>query len=100
MWGLPVSVGCWGWRPPCCFRSTPNPTPTPPQTSRHLADGLGSLGNPIGSPLDKLRVGLFRLKSLLGSLDDLLAAPETTTLQRLQVGGCLKAGATLDRGTD
>lgn len=59
---------------------------------RHLADGLGSLGNPIGTPTDKIKVGLFRLKSLLGSLDDLLAAPETTILQRLKVGqmhGCL-----------
>lgn len=49
-------------------------------------DGLGSLGNPIGSPADKIKVGIFRLKSLLGSLDDLLAAPETTILQRLKVG--------------
>ena len=52
---------------------------------RHLADGLGSLGNPIGSPGDKIKVGLFRLKSLLGSLDDLLAAPETTIYRRLKV---------------
>ncbi|KAI7843455.1 hypothetical protein COHA_002933 [Chlorella ohadii] len=54
---------------------------------RHLADGLGSLGNPIGTPTDKIKVGLFRLKSLLGSLDDLLAAPETTILQRLKEEG-------------
>lgn len=52
---------------------------------RHLVDGLGSLGNPIGTPGDKIKVGIFRLKSLLGSLDDLLAAPETTILQRLKV---------------
>ena len=54
---------------------------------RHFADGIGSLGNPIGSPVDKLLVGLFRLRSLLGSLEDLLRQPETTTLQRLKVGG-------------
>ncbi|KAL4854581.1 4-substituted benzoates-glutamate ligase [Chlorella vulgaris] len=54
---------------------------------RHLADGLASLGNPIGSPVDKLLVGLFRLKSLLGSVDDLLRAPETTIEQRLQSEG-------------
>ncbi|KAL4425251.1 hypothetical protein ABPG75_009267 [Micractinium tetrahymenae] len=54
---------------------------------RHLADGLGSLGNPIGSVGDKLLVGVFRLKSLLGSVDDLLRAPEMSTLQRLQSEG-------------
>ncbi|KAL4435625.1 hypothetical protein ABPG77_002588 [Micractinium sp. CCAP 211/92] len=54
---------------------------------RHLVDGLASLGNPIGSAGDKVLVGAFRLKSLLGSVDDLLRAPETTTLQRLQAEG-------------
>lgn len=53
---------------------------------RHLVDGLASLPNPVGSVLDKLLVGIFRLKSLLGSLDALLAKPEMTTMQRLQVG--------------
>lgn len=52
-----------------------------------MVDALGSLSpsHPIGSPADKIKVGLFRLKSLLGSLEDLLAAPEVTTLQRLRV---------------
>ncbi len=27
---------------------------------RHFADGLASLGNPVGSPVDKVLVGLFR----------------------------------------
>lgn len=54
---------------------------------RHVFDGLGSLTNPIGSVGDKLLVGLFRLKSLLGSVDDLLKAPEMSTLQRLQSEG-------------
>ena len=52
---------------------------------RHLVDGLLSLPNPVGSPLDKVNVGLFRLKALLGSVDDLWAAPETTILERLKV---------------
>ncbi|EFN56940.1 hypothetical protein CHLNCDRAFT_143480 [Chlorella variabilis] len=54
---------------------------------RHPADGLASLANPIGSPQDKLLVGLFRLKSLLGSVDELLKAPETSIEQRLQAEG-------------
>jgi hypothetical protein len=60
---------------------------------RHFADGIGSLGNPIGSPVDKLLVGLFRLRSLLGSLEDLLRQPETTTLQRLKVGAWAGLGS-------
>ena len=54
---------------------------------RHLADGVQSLvdGNPIGSVVDKVRVGVFRMRTLLGSLEDLLARPETTTLERLRV---------------
>ncbi|GLC46739.1 hypothetical protein PLESTB_001358300 [Pleodorina starrii] len=54
---------------------------------RHLADGLASLPNPVGTPLDKLLVGLFRLKSLLGSLDELMARPETTIAERLKAEG-------------
>ena len=55
---------------------------------RHLADGLASLANPVGTPGDKLRVGLLRLRSLLASGEGLLAAEEeTTTLERLRVGG-------------
>lgn len=52
---------------------------------RHPLDGLASLTNPIGSVVDKVRVGLFRLRCLLGSLDALLAAPEVTTLEKLRV---------------
>lgn len=54
---------------------------------RHLTDGVASLTNPIGSPLDKIKVGVFRLKSLVGSLDELQAAQETTTLEALQTEG-------------
>jgi len=54
---------------------------------RHLVDGLASIPNPVGSPADKINVGLFRLKSLLGSVDDIFKAPETTILKRLQNEG-------------
>ena len=52
---------------------------------RHPLDGVQSLFNPTGTIKDKVNVGAFRLKSELGSLEDLLQRPETTTLQRLQV---------------
>lgn len=67
--------------PPSCRLRPWLPVPL----CRHPADGLASLANPIGSPQDKLLVGLFRLKSLLGSVDELLKAPETSIEQRLQV---------------
>jgi phytoene dehydrogenase-like protein len=54
---------------------------------RHFVDGLLSLTNPIGSVGDKVNVGIFRLKALLGSLEELYERPETTTLQQLQVRG-------------
>jgi phytoene dehydrogenase-like protein len=54
---------------------------------RHFLDGLASIPNPIGSPADKINVGVFRLKSLLGSVDDIFKAPETTILKRLQLEG-------------
>ena len=54
---------------------------------RHPVDGIASIPNPIGSPADKIKVGLFRLKSLLGSVDDLFRAPEMTILQRLREEG-------------
>jgi hypothetical protein len=52
---------------------------------RHPLGGLASLGNPVGSPLDKARVGLLRGRALLKSADAILAAPETSTLARLRV---------------
>ena len=59
--------------------------PPSPALCRHLADGLASLPNPIGTPVDKLRVGLYRLKALLGSTDGILREPETTILEALRV---------------
>lgn len=52
---------------------------------RHLGDGVASLPNPVGTPLDKALVGLFRLKSLLKSPEEIFSAPETSILSRLQV---------------
>ena len=52
---------------------------------RHPLDGVQSLFNSIGTVGDKVNVGAFRLKSVLGSLEDLLQRDETTTLQRLKV---------------
>jgi hypothetical protein len=59
---------------------------------RHFVDGLLSLTNPIGSVADKVNVGLFRVKTLFGSLDALLAAPETTIEERLRVRARAGAG--------
>lgn len=55
--------------------------------ARHLVDGLLSLANPIGSVKDKILVGWFRVKSLVGSSDEIMRAPETSTLQKLQEEG-------------
>ena len=52
---------------------------------RHFGDGVASLPNPVGTPLDKALVGLFRLRMLLRSPAQILAGPETSTLARLQV---------------
>ena len=61
---------------------------------RHPLDGVLSLGNLVGSPVDKARVGLLRAKTLTRSVDATLAAPETSTLQRLQAcaHGCAVQG--------
>jgi hypothetical protein len=60
----------------CAFRRVADPL-------RHFGDGLKSLLNPIGSIADKLNVGLYRLKSLSGSIDDIYKAPEVTTEAKL-----------------
>jgi hypothetical protein len=53
-----------------------------------------SLSNPIGSVGDKVNVGLFRLKTLLGPLDAIFEKPETTIQERLWVSlGLAKAAA-------
>lgn len=47
---------------------------------RHLMDGLGSLPNPIGSPVDKILVGVYRTRTLLSSVEEILKDPEETTI--------------------
>lgn len=54
---------------------------------RHPLDGVLSLLNPTGTVGDKVNVGIFRLKSTLGSLEDLLQRDETTTMERLKKEG-------------
>eukprot|EP00892_Ulva_mutabilis_P001423 jgi/Ulvmu1/11281/UM073_0053.1 len=54
---------------------------------RHFTDAIPTLGNPIGTVRDKILVGIFRLKSLLGEVDDIFVAPETTTLEKLKAEG-------------
>lgn len=56
---------------------------------RHPVDAVLSLlpSNPVGSVIDKVFVGLVRFKSLVGSLEDVWRAPETTTLARLKAEG-------------
>ena len=51
---------------------------------RRTMDALRGATAPIGSLLDKARVGLLRLTAVKKNLDDLWAAPETTTIERLQ----------------
>ncbi len=57
---------------------------------RHLFDALGSLtpANPIGSPVDKVLVGIKRTLLLLRSVEDILRdADETTIEDRLRKDG-------------
>ncbi|KAK9836272.1 hypothetical protein WJX81_001340 [Elliptochloris bilobata] len=58
---------------------------------RHPLDGVLSLANPVGSPVDKARVGLLRAKALTRPVEAILAAPETSTLARLQAEGFSEA---------
>ncbi|KAF5837987.1 hypothetical protein DUNSADRAFT_3580, partial [Dunaliella salina] len=56
---------------------------------RHPIDAILTLNpvHPIGSPVDKILVGLVRFKSLLGSIPDIMAAPETSIEERLKAEG-------------
>ena len=58
---------------------------------RHPLDGVQSLFNSMGTVGDKVNVGAFRLKSVLGSLEDLLQRDETTTMDGLKVRSKLQA---------
>ena len=48
---------------------------------------LRSILNPIGTLQDKLRIAGLRSRALSGTLDDLFATPETTTLEMLRQAG-------------
>ncbi|RMZ57561.1 hypothetical protein APUTEX25_001761 [Auxenochlorella protothecoides] len=66
---------------------------------RHPVPGLLSLLNPVGSPLDKLRVGLLRLRTQLTGAQSLLAtSQETTTLERLQARRRTDRGSLIAEG--
>lgn len=51
---------------------------------RHPLDGVASIPNAIGSPLDKVRVGLVRLSAVAQSSDGIFKAEETTIENRLR----------------
>lgn len=48
---------------------------------------VGSLGNPIGTFADKLKVATIRQRALQGTLEDRFRSPETTTLNALRQSG-------------
>ncbi|KAK4799110.1 hypothetical protein SAY86_024475 [Trapa natans] len=50
---------------------------------RHFLDSLGSLANPIGSVVDKLRIGLARLQVIGKSDEEILSAAEEPTIDLL-----------------
>lgn len=48
---------------------------------------VGSLGNPIGTLTDKLKVASIRQRSLQGTVEDRFGSPETTTMLALRQAG-------------
>ncbi|KAK3010738.1 hypothetical protein RJ639_011291 [Escallonia herrerae] len=54
---------------------------------RHFSDSLQTLTNPIGTVLDKLLIGLTRLRVLTKSDGDILAAKEVSTIEFLRSSG-------------
>lgn len=48
---------------------------------------VGSLGNPIGTLTDKLKVANIRQRSLQGTVEDRFRSPETTTMNALRQAG-------------
>ncbi|MBA0666693.1 hypothetical protein Goklo_003069, partial [Gossypium klotzschianum] len=51
---------------------------------RHFSDSLLSLGNPIGSVLDKLLIALTRVRVLSKSYEEIMSADEVSTIQLLK----------------
>lgn len=54
---------------------------------RRPLSAFRSLGSPIGTLTDKLRVARFRSRSLRGTIDDRFQDPETTSLMALEDAG-------------
>ena len=50
-------------------------------------DAIISLANPIGSVLDKVKVGIFRFKCLAKSYEQILQSQETSILEELSKEG-------------
>ncbi len=48
---------------------------------------IGSLGNPIGTFTDKLKVATIRQRALQGTVEDRFRSPETTTIDALRQAG-------------
>lgn len=51
---------------------------------RHFSDSVLSLGNPIGSVLDKLLIALTRVRVLSKSYEEIMSADEVSTIQLLK----------------
>ncbi|XP_055805798.1 uncharacterized protein LOC129874529 [Solanum dulcamara] len=60
-----------------CFHTVADPL-------RHFSDALQSLTNPIGTVVDKLLIGLTRLKVLTQGDDEILSAEEVPTIDLLK----------------
>lgn len=54
---------------------------------RHPLDGIQSVFNGVGSPIDKMRVGLLRQRVLRGSWEDLFRQPLQSTAEGLRAEG-------------
>ncbi|KAL3515567.1 hypothetical protein ACH5RR_022469 [Cinchona calisaya] len=52
--------------------------------SRHFSDALSSLVNPMGSVVDKILIALTRIRVLTRSNDEILTAPEVSTIELLR----------------
>ncbi|KAL5703828.1 hypothetical protein ACHQM5_022332 [Ranunculus cassubicifolius] len=62
---------------------------------RHFYDAILSLGNPIGSVIDKLLIGLTRVRVLSRTDDDILSASEVSIMDLLKKTGF--SSAIIDR---
>jgi phytoene dehydrogenase-like protein len=54
---------------------------------RHPIDAAASLVGPVGTTADKLRIIALRRRAAAGSLEDVFARPETTTIRALRALG-------------